>query len=141
MTVSADARAQWESWHSIDRPMPEAAAIDAATTLERHVSGRGPVSPDDLVWSATVLLVIAAAVTEQRRGTFAASVVGDGARRAAARGLRYLLLPAASDVRRELGVDDPDDLVDLCASVTSPDLGRPVISLVTPPAEVWAVAL
>lgn len=85
----------------------------AASAVELHLAGRTVVSDDDLAWSATVLLQVAAGVAEHTDDLFDNSYFPQGADRSAARSLPYLLLPAACDLRTTLGVQGPDDVSDL----------------------------
>ncbi|MCU1487391.1 MAG: hypothetical protein JWN67_4137 [Actinomycetia bacterium] len=97
---------------SLDGP-----AATAASAVELHLSARSTVSDDDLMWSAKILLEIAAGIAQEDSGDlFDDSFFSQGADRSAARALPFLLLPAASDVRAVLGItgsDDVDGLVDL----------------------------
>jgi hypothetical protein len=85
----------------------------AASAVELHFAGRTVVSDDDLAWSATVLLQVAAGIAEHTDDLFDNSYFPQGADRSAARSLPYLLLPAACDLRTTLGVQGPDDVNDL----------------------------
>ncbi|MDP8910230.1 MAG: hypothetical protein M3N47_14205 [Chloroflexota bacterium] len=93
----------------------------AASAVELHLSGRTIVSDDDLAWSATVLLQVAAGVAEHADDLFDDSFFSQGADRSAARSLPFLLLPAAKDLRTALGVhgaDDVNDLIELSRAVS-----------------------
>lgn len=85
----------------------------AASAVELHLSGRTIVSDDDLAWSATVLLQVAAGVAERASDHIDDSFFRQGADRSAARSLPFLFLPAASDLRAALGVNGADDLDEL----------------------------
>jgi len=85
----------------------------AASALELHLTGRAIVADDDLAWSATVLLQVAADVSGHASDLFDDSFFSQGADRSAARALPFLLLPAASDSRAALGVHGSDDVVEL----------------------------
>ncbi|HZJ49674.1 MAG TPA: hypothetical protein VFF07_02215 [Actinomycetota bacterium] len=93
----------------------------AASAVELHVSGRTIVSDDDLAWSATVLLKVAAVVAEHGSDPFDDSFFIQGADRSTARSLPYLLLPAARDLRATLGfqgADDVNELIELNRAVS-----------------------
>lgn len=82
----------------------------AASAVELHLSGRAAVAEDDLTWSATVLLQIAAGTAEYDHDPYSDSFFDQGADRSAARALPYLLLPAARGLRSALGVKEARDL-------------------------------
>jgi hypothetical protein len=93
----------------------------AASAVELHLTGRTVVSDDDLAWSATVLLQVAAGIPEHSDDLFDGSFFPQGADRSAARSLPYLLLPAAHDLRTTLGVqgaDDVNELIELTRAVS-----------------------
>ncbi|WP_328654431.1 serine protease [Micromonospora sp. NBC_00330] len=116
-TLTADlllAKAIWEN-----PPEPRALSIDgpvavAASALELHLTSRAAVSDDDLIWSAQVLLQVAAATTS-RDDIDDDTVFGYGADRSAGRALPLLLLPAAVELRSALGVLDVGGLDELIA--------------------------
>jgi len=85
----------------------------AASAVELHLTGRTIVSDDDLAWSATVLLQVAAGVAEHANDLFDDSFFSQGADRSAARSLPFLLLPAARDLRAALGLHGADDVNEL----------------------------
>lgn len=85
----------------------------AASAVELHLTGRASVSDDDLAWSATVLLQVAAEVAEHATDPFDDSFFSQGADRSAARALPFLLLPAAREPRAALGIHGPDDVDEL----------------------------
>jgi len=92
----------------------------AASAVELHLTSRASVSDDDLAWSATVLLQVAASIAELRNGDFDDSLFSQGADRSAARALPFLLLPAARELRAVLsapGTDDVDELIALSRAV------------------------
>lgn len=95
---------------SLDGP-----AATAASAVELHLSGRTAVAEDDLIWSARVVLEIAAGVAQQGRAGFPDddSFFSQGADRSAARALPFLLLPEARDLRAALGIDGPDGVEEL----------------------------
>lgn len=82
----------------------------AASALELHLTSRARVSDDDLTWSATVLLQLAASIAERQHDDFDDSLFGQGADRSAGRALPFLLLPAARGVRAALSADAPDEV-------------------------------
>lgn len=93
----------------------------AASALELHLTGRAIVADDDLTWSATVLLQVAAGVAEHAIDLFDDSFFSQGADRSAARALPFLLLPAARDLRAALGVhgaDEVDEIIELSRAVS-----------------------
>jgi len=110
------ARALWD-----DPPEPRALSADgpvavAASAVELHLTARAMVSDADLVWSAQVLLQVAAAATAGRKDdNFDDTVFAQGADRSAGRALPLLLLPAAGEVRSALSVLDADGVDDLIA--------------------------
>ena len=86
------------------------------------MTGRAIVPPENLLWSATVLLRLAADIAEDPNGPSDDSFFSQGADRSAARALPLLLLPAAADLRHDLGVDGPngvDDLISLSGAIAS----------------------
>ena len=85
----------------------------AASAVELHLSGRVVVADDDLAWSATVLLQVAAGIAENSVDLFDDSFFSQGADRSAARSLPFLLLPAARSLRAALGVQGADDVNEL----------------------------
>jgi hypothetical protein len=85
----------------------------AASAVELHLSGRVAVVDDNLVWSATILLRVAAGVIENSVDRFDDSFFSQGADRSAARALPFLLLPAAHRLRAALGVQGADDVNEL----------------------------
>jgi len=86
----------------------------AASAVELHLTGRAIVADDDLAWSATVLLQVAAGIAEHSSDLFDDdSFFSQGADRSAARALPFLLLPAARDLRAALGVHGSNDVVEL----------------------------
>lgn len=87
----------------------------AASAVELHLASRLHVSDDDLAWSATVLLQVAAGVPEHQNDIFDDSFFSQGADRSAARALPFLLLPAARELRAALSVHGSDDVDDLIA--------------------------
>jgi hypothetical protein len=93
----------------------------AASAVELNLTGRAIVADDDLVWSATVLLQVAAGIAEHGNDLFDDSFFSQGADRSAARALPFLLLPAARDLRTALGVhgaDEVDELIELSRAVS-----------------------
>lgn len=85
----------------------------AASAVELHLSGRVALADDDLSWSAMVLLQVAAGIAENSVDRFDDSFFSQGADRSAARGLPFLLLPAAHSLRTALGVQGADDVSEL----------------------------
>ncbi len=85
----------------------------AASAVELHLTSRASVSDDDLAWSATVLLDVAASLAEHQHDDFDDSFFSQGADRSAARALPFLLLPAARELRAALSVHGPDDVDEL----------------------------
>ncbi len=85
----------------------------AASAVELHLAGRAIVADDDLSWSATVLLQVAAGMAEHANDLFDDSFFSQGADRSAARALPFLLLPAARELRAALGINGPDDVDEL----------------------------
>jgi hypothetical protein len=85
----------------------------AASAVELHLTDRATVADDDLAWSVTVLLQVAAGVAENTNDLFDDSFFSQGADRSAARALPFLLLPAARDLRAALGVHGSDDVIEL----------------------------
>lgn len=85
----------------------------AASAVELHLTGRAIVTDEDLAWSATVLLQVAAGIVEDASDLFDDSLFSQGADRSAARALPFLLLPAALDLRAAFGVHGCDDVVEL----------------------------
>ena len=85
----------------------------AASAVELHLSGRVAVADDDLAWSATVLLHVAAGIAEHPANLFDDSLFSQGADRSAARSLPFILLPAAYSLRVALGVQTADDVNEL----------------------------
>ncbi|SNR95047.1 hypothetical protein [Blastococcus mobilis] len=109
------AKALWD-----DPPEPRALSADgpvavAASALELHLTSRVTVSDDDLVWSAQVLLQVAAATDNREDDDFDDTVFAQGADRSAGRALPLLLLPAAGAVRSALSVLDADGVDELVA--------------------------
>jgi hypothetical protein len=111
----------------LDRPpqsvgfSPDGLVAAAASAVELHLSGRVVVTDDDLAWSATVLLQVAAGIAEHSHDLFDDSYFSQGADRSAARALPFLLLPAARDLRAALGVqraDDVNELIELNRAVS-----------------------
>jgi hypothetical protein len=93
----------------------------AASAVELHLSDRAIVPDDDLAWSATVLLQVAAGIAEHANDLFDDSFFSQGADRSAARALPFLLLPAARDLRAALsvhGADEVDELIELSRAVS-----------------------
>lgn len=100
---------------SVDGPVAA-----AASAVELHLSGRVAVADDDLAWSATVLLQVAAGIAETSVDRFDDSFFSQGADRSAARSLPFLLLPAAHSLRAALGVrraDEVNELIELNRAV------------------------
>lgn len=93
---------------SVDGPVAA-----AASAVELHFTSRASVSADDLTWSATTLLQVAARIGERRHQEFDDSFFSQGADRSAARALPFLLLPAARELRASLSVHGPDDVDEL----------------------------
>lgn len=98
-----------------DPPEPRDLTIDgpvaaAASAVELHLSGRTAVDMEDLTWSASVLLDVAAEFAERADLHFDDSFFEQAADRSAARALPYLLLPNASSLRSELGINGADEL-------------------------------
>jgi hypothetical protein len=92
----------------------------AASAVELHLSGRVAVTDDDLAWSATVLLQVAARLAGNSADLFDDSLFSQGADRSAARSLPFLLLPTARNLRVTLGfhgADDVSDLIELIRAV------------------------
>ena len=101
---------------------PDGPVAAAASAVELHLSGRALVHDEDLQWSATVLLQVAAGLAEHASDPFDDSLFSQGADRSAARALPFLLLPGATELRQACGVDgrsDLDDLIALSRSVAS----------------------
>ena len=101
---------------------PDGPVAVAASAVELHMTGRAIVPPENLLWSATVLLRLAADIAEDPNGPSDDSFFSQGADRSAARALPLLLLPAAADLRHDLGVDGPngvDDLISLSGAIAS----------------------
>jgi hypothetical protein len=101
-----------------DPPEPRALSVDgpvaaAASAVELHLSARSVVSDEDLLWSAEVLLKVAAEVAAGPVDEFDDSLFSQGADRSAARALPFLLLPAAAPLREAIGVSDADDIGDV----------------------------
>jgi hypothetical protein len=99
---------------------PDGPVAVAATALELHLTSRATVPLDDLAWSATVLLRVAAAVANRPPDAYDDSFFSQGADRSAARALPFLLLPAALELRQTLsveGTDDVDELIPLSRGV------------------------
>jgi hypothetical protein len=93
----------------------------AASAVELHFTSRAKVSDDDLVWSATVLLQVAAGIADHANDPFDDSFFSQGADRSAARALPFLLLPAARDLRAALdmhGTDDVGELTELSRAIS-----------------------
>jgi hypothetical protein len=98
-----------------DPPEPRALSVDgpvaaAASAVELHLTARSVVSAEDLLWSAEVLLKVAAEVAVGAVNEFDDSFFSQGTDRSAARALPFLLLPAAAPLREALGVSDADDI-------------------------------
>ena len=85
----------------------------AASAVELHLSGRATVASDDLAWSATVLLEVAAGIAEHTDDLLDDSFFSQGADRSAARSLPFLLLPAARELRAALGIHAADEVNEL----------------------------
>ncbi|HUO39976.1 MAG TPA: hypothetical protein VMU34_20005 [Mycobacterium sp.] len=101
---------------------PDGPVAVAASAVELHLTDRVTVPREDLLWSASVLLHAAKGVAEHPEAAFDDSLYSQGFDRSAARALPFLLLPAAVDLRRDLGVEGPadiDDLISLCAAISS----------------------
>ena len=84
----------------------EAVAAVAASAIETHFGRERSVAAPDLRWSAEVIISVAPSIqTSATRGTqrlLAGPLLHMGAACSIARGLPYLLLPAAAKLRREL---------------------------------------
>jgi hypothetical protein len=92
----------------------------AASALELHLTSRTTVPNDDLIWSARVLLQVAAAIGEHHNDDIDDSFFSQGADRSAARALPFLLLPAAHELRAALsflGREDVEELISLSRAV------------------------
>jgi hypothetical protein len=101
---------------SVDGPVAA-----AASAVELQLTGRTIVSDDDLAWSATLLLQVAAGIAEGADDLFDDSLFSQGADRSAGRALPFLLLPVARELRAALGVngsDDVDELIKLSRAVS-----------------------
>lgn len=99
---------------------PDGPVAAAASAVELHLTSRTSVSDQDLTWSATVLLKVAAGIGERRDHEFDDSFFSHGADRSVARALPFLLLPAAREIRAALSVhgsDEVDELVALSRAV------------------------
>lgn len=94
---------------------PDGPVAAAASAVELHFTSRASVSDDDLAWSATVLLEVAADIGERGDHEFDDSLFSQGADRSAARALPFLLLPAARELRAALSVHGSDDVNELVA--------------------------
>jgi hypothetical protein len=113
----------------------------AASAVELHLGSRASVSDDDLIWSATVLLQVAAGVAEYQNDDFDDSFFSQGADRSAARALPFLLLPAARELRTALSVhgsDDVDELVALSRAVAVNGVNEARLSYARALDAVWA---
>jgi hypothetical protein len=95
---------------SLDGPV-----ATAASAVELHLTSRASVSDDDLAWATTVLLHVAAGISERDHHELDDSFFDQGADRSAARALPFLLLPAAREIRAALSVHGPDDVDELVA--------------------------
>lgn len=94
----------------------------AASAVELHLSGRVALAEDDLIWSAAVLLQVAAGIAKNVTDLFENSIFNQGADRSAARSLPFLLLPTASDLRAVLevqGAFDLDKIIELNRAVSA----------------------
>ena len=135
------AKALWD-----DPPEPRALSADgpvavAASALELHLTSRATVSDDDLVWSAQVLLQVAAATADREKDDFDDTVFAQGADRSAGRALPLLLLPAASAVRAALSVlngDGVDELVALSRAVAVTGANETRLAYARGLDDVWA---
>jgi hypothetical protein len=94
---------------------PDGPVATAASAVELHLTSRASVSDDDLAWAATVLLRVAADISERGHHELDDSLFSQGADRSAARALPFLLLPAAREIRAALSVHGPDDVDELVA--------------------------
>ncbi|WP_421118565.1 hypothetical protein ACE2AJ_14470 [Aquihabitans daechungensis] len=94
---------------------PEGPVAAAASAVELHFTGRAQVAPDDLDWSAQVLLQVAAGIAENPQDAFEDSFFSHGMDRSAARALPLLLLPAASELLQRVGDDPSNDIQELIA--------------------------
>jgi len=92
---------------------PDGPVAVAATAVELHLTSRATVPLDDLAWSATVLLRVAAA--DRPPDAYDDSFFSQGADRSTARALPFLLLPAALEIREALSVEGRDDVEELVA--------------------------
>jgi hypothetical protein len=113
----------------------------AASAVELHLTGRVVVSDDDLAWSATVLLQVAAGITEQGSDLFDDSFFSQGADRSAARALPFLLLPAAQTLRAALGdqgAEQVGDLIELSRAVSARGVSETRLAYARALDVVWA---
>jgi hypothetical protein len=92
---------------------PDGPVAVAASAVELHLTSRVIVPPEDLLWSATVLLQAAKGAADNPSIAFDDSLFSQGADRSAARAIPFLLLPEASQLRRDLGVEGASDIDDM----------------------------
>ena len=92
----------------------EAVAAVASAAIETHFGRGDTVAAPDLQWSADVLISVASSIARDAQEATPRFLNGPllhmGAACSIARGLPYLLLPAASELRRELGLGSPKDM-------------------------------
>lgn len=81
----------------------------AASAIELGLIRGVHVAESDLRWSASLILEIAAMVAEHPNNGFDDSLTSLGQERPAAQALPFLLLPAAAELRRSLGIDTADE--------------------------------
>ncbi len=120
---------------------PKGPVAVAATAVELHFSGRTKVASEDLEWSATTLLRVAAGIAENPSHAFDDSLFNQGADRSAARGLPCLLLPGAAYLRTALGLDSSEgvqELVVLSRAVASYSSNEARIAYARGLDSVWA---
>lgn len=84
---------------------PDGVAATAASAFELHFGRGTDVGDADLLWSAKVLLDVASEIAQNPSDAFDGSLFSQGADRSAARGLPYLLLPSARELRTALVTD------------------------------------
>ncbi|MEU4454261.1 hypothetical protein AB0F44_23225 [Nocardioides sp. NPDC023903] len=116
--LAADLELAMSLWE--DLPEPRALSLDgpvavAASALELHLTSSVHVSDDHLLWSAEVLLHVAAAIANRESKGFDDTLFAQGADRSAAQALPLLLIPTASEVRAALSVLDTAGVAELIA--------------------------
>ncbi|MGH3525930.1 MAG: hypothetical protein ACRDQ6_01290 [Pseudonocardiaceae bacterium] len=122
---------------------PDGPVAAAASAIELHFGRGTDVTDTDLEWSAKILLEVASAVSENPSDAFDDSLFSQGADRSAARGLPYLLLPSALELRNTLEVAsgvNVAQLIDLSRAVAWSASNEARLSYARSLDDVWSAA-